>query len=163
MEKLGKKNRWKEECEEVTVSLRGDKSKVQFNILESPSFSRLFNVLMRRGNAAFISPANSSVIREEEQWWEWKKRQRAGRRGGKIGMGGGVVEVLCSIRIKQTDLIPFGRKKRQIKKSDGQHQFFFFFFHSQSAAWEATWDVHLRVYYVLSIYLLFTFVFPPVL
>lgn len=39
--------------------------KVQFNILESRPFSPLFNVLIRWENAAFISPANSSVIREK--------------------------------------------------------------------------------------------------
>lgn len=43
---------------------------------------------MRRENAAFISPANSPVIREEEEWREGEKRKREGWRGGKIGMEG---------------------------------------------------------------------------
>lgn len=43
---------------------------------------------MRWENAAFISPANSSVIREEEHWREGERRKREGWREGKIGTEG---------------------------------------------------------------------------
>lgn len=83
---------------------------------------------MRWENAAFISPANSSVIREKEQWREGggKKARGLERRGDRHEREG-VVEVVCSFGVKQTELEPCGKKKkmRQIKKSDGRHWFFF--------------------------------------
>lgn len=62
--------------------------KSKFNILRSQSFSRLFNVLIRRENAAFISPANRSVIRDEEGGRGGGRRRREDRREGKIDNGG---------------------------------------------------------------------------
>lgn len=85
----------------------------------------LFNVLIRRENAAFISPANSSVIREEEGWREGEKRKPKDWRQQREG---GVVEVVCSTRIKQTELVPCeksNRSKKTNNKLTGTIDFFF--------------------------------------
>lgn len=80
-------------------------------------------MLLRRENAAFISPANSSVISEEG--WRERERKESKRteekgRENRQQRGGGVAEVVCSTRIKQTELVPC-EKKRQIKKTDVHH------------------------------------------
>lgn len=64
-------------------------------------------MLIRRENAAFISPANGSDIRKEDGWREGEKRKREDWRWA---MKRGVVEVACSTRIKQTELVPCEKK-----------------------------------------------------
>lgn len=66
-------------------------------------------MLIRRENAAFISPANSSVIREAERWREetrgLQRREDRQRRGG-------AGEVVRSTGIKQTELVPCDKNHR---------------------------------------------------
>lgn len=152
--------------EKVSASWRGDKSKVQFNILERPSFSPLFNVLMRRENAAFISPANSSVIREE--WREGEKRKREGWRGGKIGREGrGCWSGMQHWNKADRDGAMWKKKSDRSRNLTGTIDFFFLpslecflppAASSQSAAiWEATWDARQLIGYLLSILLFLLF------
>lgn len=78
-------------------------------------------MLIRRENAAFISPANSSVIREAERWREetrgLQRREDRQRRGG-------AGEVVRSTGIKQTELVPCDKNHRS-RNLTGTIDFFF--------------------------------------
>lgn len=127
---------------------------------------------MRGENAAFILPANSSVIREEEERGEGERRKREAWRGGRIVVGrGGVAEAVRSVRLKQTELVPWDKKKKKVKMTDQeiwQAPLIFIFpslewyqppaASSQRAAiWEATWDACQLTRYTFNPY----FFFPP--
>lgn len=71
-------------------------------------------MLIRRENAAFLSLANSSVIREEEGWREGEERKREDWRDN------------GSTRTKQTELVPREESDRS-ENLTGTIDFFFFF------------------------------------
>lgn len=69
-----KRDRWNAKKRGMSERVREEMSpKSRFNILESQSFSQLFNVLIRRENAAHRLPTAQSLGRKKDGEWERKE------------------------------------------------------------------------------------------